>query len=86
MFDRARKIFRDLISNAGGNAALVVAISMPAIIGGGGLAVDTAQWFLWKRELQVAVDQAAIAGAWARTSSATALTAAPGCRLPPTAR
>lgn len=71
MFDRARKTIRDLISNASGNAALVVAISMPAIIGGGGLAVDTAQWFLWKRELQVAVDQAAIAGAWARTSSAT---------------
>ncbi|MFM6932794.1 MAG: pilus assembly protein TadG-related protein [Novosphingobium sp.] len=71
MFDRARKIFRDLISNASGNAALIVAISMPAVIGGGGLAVDTAQWFLWKRELQVAVDQAALAGAWARTSSST---------------
>lgn len=71
MFDRARKVFSRLLANTSGNVALIVAISTPALIGGGGLAVDTAQWFLWKRELQVAVDQAALAGAWARTSTTT---------------
>ena len=54
-----------------GNAALIVALGMPALIGGAGLAVDTAQWYMWKRELQFAVDQAAIAGAWAQSDPAT---------------
>jgi Flp pilus assembly protein TadG len=71
MFDKVRNFFRDYRRNTSGNSALIVAISLPALVGGGGLAVDTAQWFLWKRELQVAVDQAAIAGAWARTSTST---------------
>ncbi len=66
-----RAWLQKLKSDNSGNAALIVALALPALIGGGGLAVDTAQWFLWKRELQVAVDQAAIAGAWARTSSST---------------
>lgn len=47
------------------NATMIVALGMPALIGGAGFAVDTAQWYMWKRELQHAVDQAAIAGAWA---------------------
>ena len=38
------------------------------LVGGAGLATDTAQWYLWKRELQFAADQAAIAGAWARAA------------------
>ncbi|MEZ5695957.1 MAG: TadE/TadG family type IV pilus assembly protein [Sphingomonadaceae bacterium] len=54
-----------------GNAAMIVALGIPALIGGTGLAVDTAQWYLWKRELQFAVDQAAIAGAWARSDEDT---------------
>ncbi|MGN6499772.1 MAG: pilus assembly protein TadG-related protein [Tsuneonella sp.] len=54
-----------------GNAALIVALGMPALIGGAGLAVDTAQWYMWKRELQFAVDQAAIAGAWAQSDAGT---------------
>jgi Flp pilus assembly protein TadG len=61
------RFLRRLRSNASGNATLLVALGMPALIGGAGLAVDTAQWYLWKRELQYAVDQAALAGAWART-------------------
>ena len=48
-----------------GNAAILVGFGAPALIGGAGFAVDTAQWYLWKRELQLAVDQAAVAGAWA---------------------
>ena len=53
-----------------GNATLLVAVGMPMLIGSSGLAVDVAQWYMWKNELQYAVDQAAIAGAWARTATA----------------
>jgi hypothetical protein len=52
-----------------GNATLIVALGMPMLVGGAGLGVDVAQWYMWKRELQFAVDQAAMAGAWARSSS-----------------
>lgn len=68
---RLGDFFKRLARHTSGNATLLVAIGMPAFIGGAGLAVDTAQWYMWKRELQFAVDQAAIAGAWARTQSAT---------------
>lgn len=51
-----------------GNAFVIVAAGLPALIGTAGFAVDTAQWYLWKRELQHAVDQAAYAGAWARSN------------------
>ncbi|NBR30028.1 MAG: pilus assembly protein, partial [Betaproteobacteria bacterium] len=60
-----RSLFKRLSRHVSGNAAMLVALGMPVLIGGTGLAVDTAQWFLWKRELQHAVDQAAIGGAWA---------------------
>ncbi|MGZ3196220.1 MAG: pilus assembly protein TadG-related protein [Croceibacterium sp.] len=50
---------------------MLVAVGMPALIGAAGLAVDFSQWYLWKRELQLATDQAAIAAAWARTNSHT---------------
>ncbi len=71
MFKSIRKTLRALRSHTSGNATLLVALGMPALIGGSGLAVDTAQWYTWKRELQFAVDQAALAGAWARTNSDT---------------
>ena len=41
------------------------------LLGAAGLAVDLSQWYLWKNEIQYAADQAAIAGAWARTASGT---------------
>lgn len=60
-----RTFFKRLRRAQGGNAAMLIGLGMPTLIGGTGLAVDTAQWYLWKRELQYATDQAAIAGAWA---------------------
>lgn len=48
-----------------GNALIIVGTGLPVLIGGAGFAVDTAQWYMWKRELQHAVDQSAYSGAWA---------------------
>lgn len=60
-----RRFFGKFRSNLSGNATILVALGMPALIGGAGYAVDTAQWYMWKRELQHSVDQAAYAGALA---------------------
>lgn len=68
MLSTIRRKLAGLKGNTSGNATLLVALGMPVLIGGSGLAVDTAQWYTWKRELQFAVDQAALAGAWARSN------------------
>ena len=72
MLSRVRQKLRELKGATSGNATLMVALGIPALVGGSGLAVDTAQWYMWKRELQYAVDQAAMAGAYARAREATA--------------
>nr|WP_298896448.1 pilus assembly protein TadG-related protein [uncultured Altererythrobacter sp.] len=69
-----KKFSRKLRRSKSGNAAILVALGMPALMGGAGLAVDTAQWYLWQRELQFAADQAALAGAWARGNGDTGTT------------
>ena len=71
MITQVREILRGLRSCASGNATLLVALGMPALIGGTGYAVDTAQWYMWQRELQFATDQGAIAAAWALSDSDT---------------
>lgn len=60
-----RKLFRDLR----GNTLMIAAIAIPVVIGCAGLAVDTIQWTLWKRQLQRAADSAAIAGVYDRGSA-----------------
>ena len=62
---------KQLKSDTSGNALMLAALGMPVLMGGTGFAVDTAQYYMWKRELQFATDQAALAGAWARTEAAT---------------
>lgn len=74
MIRKIRQKIRDLRSNTSGNALMLVGIGLPAFIGAAGLAVDTAQWYQWKRELQFAVDQAALAGAYAQGNNNTAST------------
>lgn len=66
-----RKFSRKLCRSKSGNAAILVGLGMPALMGGAGLAVDTAQWYLWQRELQFAADQAALAAAWSRGNGDT---------------
>jgi Flp pilus assembly protein TadG len=62
-----KRVFSRLKACTSGNALIMVAGGMPVLIGAAGFAVDVSQWYLWKRELQHAVDQAAYAGAWARS-------------------
>ena len=59
------KLARKLALDKSGNAAMIMALALPSIIGGSGFAIDISQWYMWKREMQHAVDQGAYAGAWA---------------------
>ena len=68
---------RKLIKDRRGNALAIACASMPLVVGASGLAVDTIQWTLWKRQLQRAADSAAIAGVYDRSSSAGATTTVP---------
>ncbi len=69
---RARNGLRALRRDKSGNVMLLAGLAMPIMVGGVGLGVDTAQWYLWKRELQFATDQAALAGAYAKASGNSA--------------
>lgn len=71
MLGRIRRTIAGLRRCDSGNTVMLVALGLPMLIGSAGLGVDVAQWYMWKRELQYAVDQAAIAGAWARTDNTT---------------
>jgi hypothetical protein len=71
-----RERFARLWRNEKGNALLLGAASLPVLIGSAGLAVDTVQLSLWKRQLQRAADSAALAGAHARAQGRTATASA----------
>jgi len=62
MFKFLKKIWRD----RRGNALVIAGAALPLIIGSAGLASDTIQWSLWKRQLQRAADSAAMAGVFAK--------------------
>ena len=57
-----------------GNAMILAAAALPLLIGSAGLATDTIQWALWKRQLQRAADSAAIAGVYDRVAADGATT------------
>lgn len=63
------KFMRSLWQNKRGNALLIGAAALPMLVGSAGLASDSVQWVLWKRQLQRAADSAAIAGVYARVGS-----------------
>ena len=65
-----RKAFKKLWNDKRGNALIIFGASLPLIMGSVGLASDTIQWALWKRELQRAADSAAIAGVYAKVQGA----------------
>src|SRR5687767_7051204 len=61
--------FKKLWRDKRGNALLIFAGALPLVIGSAGLASDTIQWALWKRQLQRAADSAALAGVYDRVSN-----------------
>ncbi|MDP3676932.1 MAG: pilus assembly protein [Novosphingobium sp.] len=71
MLKKVKRLIKSLCRESGGNVMMIFALGMPVFVGGAGLAVDTAQWYMWKREMQYAVDQAALAGAWSRVGGST---------------
>jgi hypothetical protein len=62
------KFFKKLWKDARGNALVIAGASLPLIMGSAGLASDTIQWVLWKRQLQRVADSAAMAGVYAEVS------------------
>ena len=61
-----RNFLRRIWEDKNGNALIIAGASLPLLIGSAGLATDTIQWSLWKRQLQRTADSAAIAGAYQR--------------------
>jgi hypothetical protein len=72
MFGFMRKLFKD----PRGNALVIAGAALPLLIGSAGLASDTVQWALFKRQLQRAADSAALAGVYGRLASQTVTTGA----------
>ena len=62
-----RKLWRD----RRGNTIIVAAATMPLMMGAAGLASDTIQWVLWKRQLQRLADSGAMAGVFAKAAGQT---------------
>src|SRR5947209_15661824 len=60
--------FRRLLKDRRGNVLAIACAALPVIIGCAGLATDTIEWTLWKRQLQRAADSAAFAGAYDRAA------------------
>jgi len=61
MISFLKKLWR----NKRGNALVMAGAALPLIVGSAGLASDTIQWALWKRQIQRAADSAAMAGVYA---------------------
>lgn len=58
-----------------GNALIIAGATLPLLVGSAGLAVDTVQWAMWKRQLQRAADSAAFAGVYAKVENHAEMTA-----------
>src|SRR5881275_3571264 len=74
---------RKLLKDRRGSVLAIACACMPLVVGAAGLATDTIEWTLWKRQLQRAADSAAFAGAYDRaaaTAGATTNTPTAVCR------
>jgi hypothetical protein len=63
------KAFKKLWNDKRGNVLIIGGAALPMLVGSAGLATDTIQWALWKRQLQRAADSAAIAGVYDRVQA-----------------
>lgn len=68
---------RKLLKDRRGNVLAIACATMPLVIGAAGLATDTIEWTLWKRQLQRAADSAAFAGVYDRSAATGATTNTP---------
>jgi hypothetical protein len=66
-----RNLFRKVWNDERGNALMIIGAALPLLVGAAGLATDTIQWTLWKRQLQRAADSGAIAGVYTRIDTDT---------------
>lgn len=65
MRNRIGTFLKRLRKDVSGNILLMAGAGTTALIGAAGISVDTVQWYLWKRQMQQAVDTGAVAGALA---------------------
>jgi Flp pilus assembly protein TadG len=65
------KAFKKLWNSERGNALIIFGACLPLLVGAAGMATDTIEWTLWKRQLQRAADSAAIAGVYTRLKTDT---------------
>ncbi len=62
--------FKKIWQSKRGNALVIAGASLPMVMGAAGLASDTIQWALRKRQLQRAADSASMAGVYAESAGA----------------
>lgn len=67
MIARIAELLRRLGRNEKGNVLLIAGAALTGMVGAAGIGVDTVQWYLWKRQMQQAVDTGAVAGALMKT-------------------
>ena len=72
------RLLRALWRDRSASAAVMTAFSVLSLVGGAGLATDTIQWTLAKRQLQRMADSAALAGAFTKAKGSTTIPAACG--------
>lgn len=65
------KLLKKLWRDRRGNALVIAGAALPLIIGSAGLASDTVQWALMKRQLQRGADSAALAAVYGEQASQT---------------
>lgn len=70
-----RKFFEKLRRDDRGNVLVMAGISAFALVGGAGLATDATQWFLWKRQIQMAADAGALGAAYTLGQGSSQVTA-----------
>ncbi|WP_224513413.1 pilus assembly protein TadG-related protein [Mesorhizobium sp. CA8] len=74
----SRLLFRRFCEGKGGNVATIFALTLPVVVGGAGLGVETSYWYYSSLKLQAIADAAAYAGALEKIagSDTAAITAA----------
>ena len=69
------RFLKSLWADRRGNALVIAAAALPVVVGAAGLATDTVQWAMWKRDIQRAADSAAFAGVYAQVQGNSGMTA-----------